>query len=185
MDHLAAHAEQAAVVVEGDLEVPILVALLDGGEKMLAPVLDPFDRPPQQQARGGERHLLRIHHELGAEAAADVGRHHAQLVLVEPQQHHQEGAHLVGELRRRPQGEPVLVAVVGGERAAPLDRMRAAAMLLETDAQATGSARERVRDVAVGLPELDQKVARRGCRCARGAPGASACRQSDTAGSGS
>ena len=51
MDHLAAHAEQAAVVVEGDFEIPVLVALLDRGEKMLAPVLDPLDRPSQQQAR--------------------------------------------------------------------------------------------------------------------------------------
>ena len=112
MDHLAAHAEEAAVVVERDFEVPILVALLDRGEKMLAPVLDPFDRPSQQQARRRQRHLFRIHDELGAEAAADVGRDHAHLVLVEPQQHHQEGAHLVRELRRRPQRQPVLVDVV-------------------------------------------------------------------------
>jgi len=40
VDQLAAHGEQAAVVVEGDLEVPILVALLDSGEeKVLAAVL--------------------------------------------------------------------------------------------------------------------------------------------------
>ena len=50
MDHLAAHAEEAAVVIEGDVEIPILVALLDRGEKMLAPVFDPFDRASQQQA---------------------------------------------------------------------------------------------------------------------------------------
>ena len=65
---------------------------------VLAPVLDPFDRPLQQQARRRERHLFRVHHELGAEAAADIRRHHAQLVLVEPEQHHQERAHFVGEL---------------------------------------------------------------------------------------
>ena len=58
VDHLAAHAEEAAVVVEGDVEVPILVALLHGGEEMLAPVLDPFDRPPQQQARRRQRRPL-------------------------------------------------------------------------------------------------------------------------------
>ena len=167
MDHLPAHAEQAAVIVEGDLQIPILVALLHGGEKMLAPVLDPFDRPPQQQARRRQRHLFRIHHELGAEAAADVGCHHAQLIFVEPQQHHQKGAHLVRKLRRRPQGEPVLVDVVGRERAAALDRVRAAAMLLETDAGAMGGAGERVGDVAVSLPELDQHVAGAGAMRAR------------------
>ena len=90
MDHAAAHAEQPAVVIERDLEVPVLVALLDRREEMLAPVLDPFDRPPQHEAGRGQRHLFRIHHELGAEAAADVGRDHAHLVLVEPQQPHQE-----------------------------------------------------------------------------------------------
>jgi hypothetical protein len=98
VNHFAAHREQSAAIVEGNLEVPILVALLHGGEKVLAPVLDPFDRPLQQQARRRERHLFRIHHELGAEAAADIRRHHAQLVLVEPEQHHQERAHFVGEL---------------------------------------------------------------------------------------
>ena len=181
MDHLAAHAEQAAVVVEGDLEIPILVALLDRGEEMLAPVLDPFDRPPQEQARRRERDLFRIHDELGAEAAADVGRDHAHLVLVEPQQHHQEGAHLVGELRRGPQRQPVLVDVVDRERAAAFDRMCAAAMLLEIDAGAMRRARERVGDVAVGLPELGQEIAGAGAMGERRARG-ERCRQSDTAG---
>ena len=167
MDHAAAHAEQAAVSVEGDFEVPVLVALLDGGEEMLAPVLDPFDRPAQHQAGGGKRHLLRIHHELGAEAAADIGRHDADLVLVESEQLHQERAHLVRELRRRPQRQPILVGVVGGERAAALDRVGAAAMLLESDTDAMRRARERVRDIAVGLPELEQEIARSAAMGAR------------------
>ena len=51
VDHAAAHAEQPAVVVERDLEIPILVALLDRRQEMLAPILDPFDRPPQHQRR--------------------------------------------------------------------------------------------------------------------------------------
>ena len=102
VDHLAAHAQEATVVVEGDVEIPILVALLDRGEKMLAPVLDPLDRSSQEQGRRRQRDLFRVHDKLGAEAAADVGCDHTQLVLVEPQQHHQEGAHLMCELRRRP-----------------------------------------------------------------------------------
>ncbi len=170
VDHRAAHAEQPAVGVERDLEVPILFALLDRGEEMLAPVLDPFDRSPQEQAGGGERHFLRVHDELGAEAAADIGRHDPNLILVEPQQPHQEGAHLVRKLRRRPQREPVLVDIVGGNGAASFDRVRAAAVLLEIDAGAMGRARECVGDVAVGLPKLDQEIARSGAmgaRCAR------------------
>ena len=50
MDHLPAHAQEAAAVIEGDVEIPILITLLDRGEKMLAPVFDPFDRAAQQQA---------------------------------------------------------------------------------------------------------------------------------------
>ena len=166
VDQLAAHGEQAAVVVEGDLEVPILVTLLDSGEKVLAAVFDPLDRPSQQQARCRKRHLFGIHHEFGAEAAADVRRYDAKLVFVEAQHLHQKGAYLVGELRRRPQGKPIVVDVVGGDRAAPLDRVRAAAMLLEIDAGAMGCARECVGSVAIGLLELDQEIAG---ACAMGA----------------
>jgi hypothetical protein len=50
VDHLSAHAQEATVAIEGDVEIPILVTLLDRGEKMLAPVFDPFDRASQQQA---------------------------------------------------------------------------------------------------------------------------------------
>ena len=146
-------------MVEGDLEIPMLVALLDGGEKMLAPVLDPFDRPAQEEACASERHLLRIHHELGAEAAADVRRHDPQLIFIETQHSHEKAAHLVGELRRRPERQPVLVGVVDGDRAASLDRVRAAAVLLEIDADAPRGAREGIRGVAIGLLELDQEVA--------------------------
>ncbi len=182
VDHLSAHAEEPSVVVEGDLEVPILLALLNGGEEMLAPVLDPLDRPPQDEAGGGERRLFRIEHELGAEAAADVRRHHAQPVLVEREEPHQEGARLVGELRRRPQRQPLLVHVVDRDRAAPFDRMRPAAVLLEVDAGAVRRAREGLGDVAIGLPELDEEIARpraMGARRARGQrlPAIGDCRQ--------
>ena len=159
VDEVAAHAEQPSRIVERDLEVPVLVALLHGGEEMLAPVLDPFDRPVQPQCGRGQHHLLRVHHELGAEAAADVGRHHAHLVLVAPQQRHQKGPHLVGELRRRPEGQTVLVDVIGRERATPFDRVRAAAVLLEVHAGAMGGTGKRTRHVAIGLLELDHHVA--------------------------
>src|SRR5256886_17145633 len=98
---------------------------------------------------------LRIHHELGAEAAADVRRHDPQLIFIETQHSHEKAAHLVGELRRRPERQPVLVGVVDGDRAASLDRVRAAAVLLEIDADAPRGAREGIRGVAIGLLELD------------------------------
>ena len=104
-------------------------------EKMLAPVLDPFDRTPQHQRGRRDNDLFRIHHELGAEAAADLRRDDAHLVLVKPQQRHQERPHLVGELRRGPQRQTILVHIVDRERAAALDRMGAAPVLFQLDAR--------------------------------------------------
>jgi hypothetical protein len=39
--------ENAAVVIERHLGLVDLAALLGGGEEVLAPVLDPFDRPAE------------------------------------------------------------------------------------------------------------------------------------------
>jgi hypothetical protein len=67
---------------------------------MLAAVLDPFDWSAHSQARSGENDLFRVQNELGTEAAADVGRDYAQLVLVKPQHGHQKGPHFMGKLGR-------------------------------------------------------------------------------------
>ena len=88
----------------------------------------------------------------------------------------------MGELRRRPRRQPVLVDVVDRNCAAPFDRMCAAAMLLELHAGAAGAARTR-GDVAIRLRELGQEIAGAAGMDA-GAPGARASRQSDTAESG-
>ena len=40
-------AEDARIGIDRELEVPELVALLVGAEEILAPVLDPFHRPPE------------------------------------------------------------------------------------------------------------------------------------------
>ena len=98
-DHRSARAEQASVVVESDLDVPVLIPLLNRRHEMLAPVLDPFDRPSQQEACRRDRHLFGIENELCAKSAADIGRDDADAILVEPEQLHDEIAGFVGELR--------------------------------------------------------------------------------------
>ncbi len=160
MNEFAAQAEQFSFAIEGDFEVPILVALLHCRQEMLAAVLDPFDRTAQPQTGGRERDFLRIHDELCTEAAADVGRDDAKLVLVELEQPHQKGPHLVRELRRRPQRQPVLVDVIDGNGAAAFDRVRTAAVLLETDPRPMRRPSERRGDVAVGLTKLHEQIAR-------------------------
>ena len=174
-----------SVVLERRLQLPVLVTLLDRGEKVLAAVLHPFHRAAEPEPGGRDRDLFGIHDELGAEAAADVGRDHANLVLVEPEQPHQERADLVGELGRCPERQPILVRVVGRQHAAAFDRMGAAAMLLQADADAVRRAAESGGDIAVGLLDLRHHVALAAAVRERRARRQRAARQSDTAGSGS
>ena len=86
VDEAAAHAEHLAVGVDRDVDRPVLVALLRGVGEMLAPVLDPFDRALEQLRRRHHRDVLRIDAKLRTEAAADIGRHHAQPALVDVEQ---------------------------------------------------------------------------------------------------
>ena len=95
VDHAPAHAEQPAFVIEGNLHVPVLVALLDRRKEMLAPVLDPFDRPAEHPAHRGDNDLLRIHQMLAAESAADIRRDDADLVFVQPEQGDEKTAHVM------------------------------------------------------------------------------------------
>ncbi len=78
--------EDRAVVVEGHLDPRVLVAGLPGRHQVLAPVLDPLDRP--WQAQGGQHHapLLAQRHDLLAEATAGVAHDHPDAVLGQVQQ---------------------------------------------------------------------------------------------------
>ena len=72
--------EEAAIAVERKLRRRDVVAALRIAEKMLAAVGDPFHRPPELPRGEGRERIFAIGKELGAEAAADIGRHHAHLV---------------------------------------------------------------------------------------------------------
>ena len=124
MQQAPAYAEDAAVVRGGDLDLPVLVALLDRGEEMLAAVLDPGDRAFQELRGGCDRHVLRIDAELRAEAAADVRRRDAQAIVVEVEQTHERIEEVVRLLGRGPHRERTIGFAVLGEDAAAFDRMR-------------------------------------------------------------
>ena len=72
VDDSAPHPEQASVAVRRDLHVPVLVAFLDRGEEVLAPVLDPLDRLAEQERGGDGRRLVGVEDVLAAESAAHV-----------------------------------------------------------------------------------------------------------------
>ena len=95
--------------VDRDLELPVLVALVHRVGEILAPVLGPFDRAVEQLRRRHHRHVLGIDAELGAEAAADVGRDHAQ-ALVEIHQRGQRLREVVRLLRRGMHGDAAVGA---------------------------------------------------------------------------
>ena len=54
-----------------------------GGDEILAPVLDPFHRPAKPLRRDRDAGIFRIERALGAEAAADIGRDDAKLIVVQ------------------------------------------------------------------------------------------------------
>ena len=100
MNERAAHAADARIGVDRDLDVPELVALLRGRDEVLAAILDPFHRAAEQQRRERGDDLLLIEHEFRAEAAADVGRDHADLVLVAAEQIAEKAHRHMRRLRR-------------------------------------------------------------------------------------
>src|SRR3984893_1919215 len=79
-------AEHPSIAGERALGVVNLPTLVSGGEEMLAPVLDPLDRPAQLDRRPRQQDFLRVeHHDLRAKAAADERRNHANLTLAQAQ----------------------------------------------------------------------------------------------------
>ena len=78
-DDVARQRDQLAGCIEGAFELHMLIAAVEGGDQVFAPVLAPGDggaqlsrQPNQKNVFGRQRHLL-------AETAADVGRHDAQI----------------------------------------------------------------------------------------------------------
>ena len=84
MPELHVEPEQPAVVVEADLDVVHLAALVGGGDEVLAAVLGELHGPAERPRGQRDQQLLgpRVV-DLHAEAAADVGRDHVDLAEVE------------------------------------------------------------------------------------------------------
>ncbi len=127
--------EDAAVARQRDLRVVDLAALLGRGEEVLGTVLDPFDRLLEPEGEPGDQHLLGIeHHDLGAEAAADEGRHEPHLVLGEPEHGREAVAHRDRRLGRVPDRQLLDPCVPLRHDATVLDRRRGAAVVGEAAA---------------------------------------------------
>ena len=128
-------AQDLVVLVEGHLGMGDVVTAMRVGEEGFGAVAGPL-HGAADLLRGPQRHhLFGIDVDLRTEAAADVGRDHAQLVLgrdvVERRQHE---AGDVRVLRGRPQRVVLFGRVVIGDRRARLHRIRRQAVVGEIEA---------------------------------------------------
>ena len=92
-----AQAEEAALGVERQLGARDVIAALIVGDETFRAILLPFHRPRDLAARPDHERMLGIDESLHAEAAADIGRDQAQLVLRQFQ--HDLGQRIAHEMR--------------------------------------------------------------------------------------
>ncbi len=123
-DGVGAQRHGMAVAIEAELGVDDLVEGLEAGRKVLHAIAGPFDRAPEMPRGGADENLLGVERALAAEAAADVGCHHAQPVARQVERLGQRIAHDAGNLRRGVEREGVAARLVFGEARARLDRDR-------------------------------------------------------------
>ena len=170
--HVDPQAEHLAVVAQGQLALHVEVAGEPGGDQVAGAVLDPLDRPPDQQRGRGGDHIAGVDRDLVAEAAADVGRDDLDLVLGQAgdQREHRPvgvrglGGHVDGGLA----GDRVDV----GHAAAGLHRGRVAAGVEGVEARPPGRPRRRPGRWPRRRPPPSGRCGCPACLpCRRGSPG--------------
>ena len=153
-EHVGTNGEDLAVLGGGDLAAHDVVAGEAGADEVLVAVLHPLHRLAGDDAGDDGAHVSGVDRDLVAEATADVRRDDPDLVLREPGDDRIQGAVGVGRLRRRPQREPAVDAVVVGDGAAGLHRCGVHARVddvLRDDDLGTGEHRLG-RGLVTGLP---------------------------------
>jgi hypothetical protein len=99
------HGEELAVGIHGHLGMADMVAAMRIGQEGLAAIGRPLDIAVELLGRPGQADILGIQKDLGAEAAAHIGRNHAHLALgqAHDESRHQQPLHmrvLVGHVQR-------------------------------------------------------------------------------------
>jgi len=138
-----AQTDEVAVGVETELDLGVVVAAVGIGEEGLAAAGRPLDRAAELVGAPGDEDFFGVVEDLGAEAAADIGRDHAHLVFG---QAHDEGGHQqaddVGVLRRGVQSVVVAGIVVIVDGTARLDGVGDDALIVEFERRHVGRAVE-------------------------------------------
>ena len=160
-DHVVFQRDQLGVLVEGGLQRDVLVARMKAGDQVLAPVLGPGHRafqfarqPHQHDIFGAQRHLL-------PEAAADVGRDHAQVGFRHAEHVGDGGAREMRHLRGAGQRDAAGRGVVGGVAAARFHRRGVLPVRARFDGDGLGRAGPDLVEVGRRHDAFDDDVARR------------------------
>ena len=123
MPELHVESENPALVVEADLDVVLLRALVRGGDEVLATVLGELHRATERHRRERDEQFLGPGVvDLHPEAAADVGGDHVDAREVEAELGGHAAADARGRLGRGPDGEAAGVGVPARDGAATLHR---------------------------------------------------------------
>jgi hypothetical protein len=116
-----AQADGLALLVDGEFRMGDVIAAMRVGEEALRTLGRPFHRPPDLLRRPDAHRLFGVDEDLGAEAAADVRRDDAQLVLRrDADEGRQHEARDMRVLARRVERERVRARVVIADRSARL-----------------------------------------------------------------
>ena len=115
---------------------------------------------PKLHRRGGNDRLLGVERRLGAEAAADEGRDHADRFEIALEQIGERAAAEMRRLRRRPHRQHVGAGIVAREHRAAFKRHGAAAMERKLLLEHVRCVRERGIHVAIGHGNDGGDVAR-------------------------
>ena len=112
--------EEAAVAIQSQSAAQALAARLGVGDEALAALRDPLHRTAERPGGEQDQDELGIDDVARAEAAADVGNHHADRLLGDREDTREHRPQLVRRLAAGVQGVTVLGAVVAAERGARL-----------------------------------------------------------------
>ena len=124
-DRLDPQGGQRPVLLARELGLHVVVAREGVGLQVLHPIFNPLHRLADDHRRGDGNDVAGVDRDFAAEAAADVGRHDANLLLGEPdvsghQRHHRSNR--VRRLRRHVDGELAGDAIEVGDAAAGFNR---------------------------------------------------------------
>ena len=111
---------QGPVALGAEPHVVDLVAPVVGRRHVVRAGGDPLDRPAELARAPAGQHLLAVDLELGAEAAAHLGGHDADLLLAQAELDAEDHPRDVRDLRGAPHRQLALAPL--GDRAARLDR---------------------------------------------------------------